>query len=159
MALPLLADLAARLSTARPSFWFVLGLLLVLSEFAVPGVMICFFGFAALLVAGLLLVWPTAPTSVVLAAYIVLSLALLFGLRRYMPKTFRGHAKAAESDPDEDDVAGSRVVVVEAVAPNRPGKVEFRGTNWTAVSDAALAAGAAAVVVRRDNLTLTVRPL
>ena len=143
---------------SRPSLWFIAGLLLTLSEFIVPGVLICFFGFAAMLMAGLLLLWPSMPSSLLLAIYIATSLALIFGLRRYMPKTFRGHVKNAESDPDEDDVAGAPATVVEAIAPGVPGKVEFRGTNWTAVSNSTLAVGALVVVERRENLVLHVKP-
>lgn len=143
---------------SRPSLWFIGGLLLTFSEFIVPGVLICFFGIAAMLMAGLLLLWPGIPSSLLLALYIATSLALLFGLRRYMPNTFRGRVKLAESDPDEDDVAGAPATVVEAISPEVPGKVEFRGTNWTAIADAALPVGALATVVRRSNLTLHVKP-
>lgn len=145
-------------SFSRPSLWFVFGLLLTFSEFLVPGVLVCFFGIAAMLMAGVLLLWPGIPSSLLLALYLVTSLALLFGLRRYMPKTFRGHVKTAESDPDEDDVAGAPATVVEAISPNAPGKVEFRGTNWTATADTALPVGALATVVSRANLTLHVKP-
>ena len=75
-----------------------------------------------------------------------------------MPKTFRGHVKTAESDPDEDDVAGAPATVVEAIAPGVPGKVEFRGTNWTASAEATLPVGALVVVERRENLVLHVKP-
>lgn len=144
---------------SRPSLWFVMGLLLVFSEFIVPGVLICFFGFAAILMAGLLCLWPAMPSSLLLALYIATSLALLFGLRRYMPKTFRGHTKVATSDPDEDDVAGSHAAVVEAIAPDQPGKVEFRGSNWNACANTSIAVGARVEILRRDNLTLVVKPL
>ena len=143
---------------SRPSLWFIAGLLLTLSEFIVPGVLICFFGVAAMLMAGLLLLWPAMPTSLLLTLYTITSLALLFGLRRYMPKTFRGHVKAAESNPDEDDVAGAAATVVEAITSTAPGKVEFRGTNWTAVADSDIPVGARVTVLRRDNLTLHVKP-
>ena len=144
---------------SRPALWFVAGLVLVFSEFIVPGVMICFFGIAAMLMAGLLLIWPGMPSSLLLALYIATSLALLFGLRRYLPKTFRGRKTEASSNPDDDDVAGSRAVVVEAIAPDRPGKVEFRGTNWSACADTPVAAGETVEILKRDNLMLTVRSL
>lgn len=133
------------------------GIVLVAAEFAVPGVMVCFFGAAAIVLAGLYQLFPDMPLLVALLLYIVLSLGMVFGLRRFMPKTFRGRTSVESGDPDDDDVSGARVVVAEAVGPNRPGKVEFRGSLWTAVSDEPLAPGDAATVESRDNLTLRVR--
>lgn len=141
---------------SRPSLWFILGLLLTLSEFAVPGVMICFFGVAAMLMAGLLVLFPEMSSSLLIALYIATSLALLFGLRRFMPKTFSGRTRKATSDPDDDDVAGALATTLEPIEPNRPGKVEFRGTRWTASSTETIPAGTPVVVTRRENLTLFV---
>lgn len=139
--------------------WLIAGLVLIFLEFIVPGFVICFFGCGALLVAGALAIWPDLGSAAVVGLFIVFSLALLFGLRRFMPKTFRGTKEEVHADPDADDVAGQHVKVVEAIDPNVPGKVEFRGTLWIAACDTAVPAGAVVEVVRRDNLTLHVRPL
>lgn len=139
--------------------WLIAGLVLIFLEFVVPGFVICFFGGGALLVAGALAIWPDLGSAAVVGLFIVFSLALLFGVRRFLPKTFRGRKEELRADPDSDDVAGSHVKVVEAIAPNVPGKVEFRGSLWIAAADTDISADAVVEVVRRDNLTLFVRPL
>ena len=135
----------------------VAGIALVVAEFAVPGVMICFFGAAAIVLAGVYAVWPGLPFAAALALYIALSLAMLFGLRRYMPKTFRGKKSVEAGDPDDDSVAGASAKVVEAISPEVPGKVEFRGTLWSAAAAEPVGAGETVEIERRDNLTLHVR--
>ena len=138
-------------------FCLFAGIALVVAEFAVPGVMICFFGAAAIALAGVYAVFPGLPFAAALALYIALSLAMVFGLRRFLPATFKGRTSVEAGDPDDDGVAGSRVRVVEAISPDVPGKVEFRGTLWTAAASEPVAAGETVVVERRDNLTLRVR--
>ena len=71
-----------------------------------------------------------------------------------MPRSFRGMVKIDRSDIENDDIAGAEAVVTEAIAPDAPGKVEFRGSQWTARADRALAVGERASIVRRNNLTL-----
>ncbi len=141
-----------------PYAWFALGVLLVGAELLIPGVLICFFGFAAMLIAAILLVFPGIPAAPLLLLYAVLSGSLILGLRRLMPKSFSGRTTDAKTDPDDDDVVGAPATVIEAIAPGTPGKVEFRGSNWTAVSDSPLPAGARAIVTARNDLTLSVKP-
>ena len=141
-----------------PYAWFALGVLLVGAEILVPGVLICFFGFAAMLIAAILLVFPGIPAAPLLLLYTALSAVLVLGLRRLMPKSFRGRTTAAKTDPDDDDVVGAPATVIEDIVPGAPGKVEFRGTNWTAVSDSSLPVGARAIVTERNDLTLSVKP-
>ena len=141
------------------SFCLLAGIALIVAEFVVPGVMICFFGIAAVILAGVYALVPGLPTAAALALYIVLSLAMVFGLRRFLPNTFRGRTSVEAGDPDDDGVAGCHVRVAEAIVPDVPGKVEFRGSLWTAAAETAVPAGETVEVVRRDNLTLHVRPL
>jgi len=60
------------------------------------------------------------------------------------------------SDNPSNDFAGKLAVVVEAVAPNKPGRVEFCGTTWTAEAEAELPAGVSVRIRSKKNLTLKV---
>jgi len=135
-------------------WWLIAGVILILAEFVVPGVFICFFGVGALLTGVATLIFPTTPLAWALLIFTILSLISLFTCRRFMPKTFRGVSKVDNSDIENDDVVGAEVTVVEPVAPDAPGKVEFRGSLWTASADHQIAAGEHAKVIRRQNLTL-----
>ena len=50
-------------------------------------------------------------------------------------------------------------MVISAIAPHAPGKVELNGTHWTAEADDDIPAGARVKVTEKDNLTLKVRPV
>jgi membrane protein implicated in regulation of membrane protease activity len=137
--------------------WIVSGLLLVLAEFVIPGLVVCFFGAGAILTGLALMVFPGLPAAGQIALFLVLSIALLAGVRRYLPDAFRGDEKKRAGNPDDDAVAGEIVEVVEAIAPPLPGRVAFRGTEWPAASDGPLAKGEHAEIVRRENLVLVVK--
>ena len=76
---------------------------------------------------------------------------------------FRGWLKArASSDPSprvDDRIAGEIGTARESLAPGAVGRVELRGTTWSArnVGDAVLEPGARVRVERVEGLTLHVR--
>lgn len=135
----------------------VAGILLVLAEFAVPGFVICFFGAAAIATGLVHAVFQTMSGAALVSTYIILTLAFVFGVRRFIPASFKGRVSSGSGDPDDDGVAGSHAVVAEAIAPDAPGKVDFRGSLWTASSDRAIHAGERVEIIRRNNLELIVK--
>ena len=52
---------------------------------------------------------------------------------------------------------GQTAVVTEDISPNAPGKIEFHGTNWTAISQAPIKTNERVVIVKQDNLTFEVK--
>ena len=135
-------------------WWMIAGGSLILAEFIVPGVFICFFGIGAILTGFVALIFPDMPFTLALVLFAVLSVLFLLVCRRFMPKSFRGGVKVDRSDIENDDVVGAEAVVTEAIAPDAPGKVEFRGAQWTARSDRSIAVGERAKIRERRNLTL-----
>ena len=135
-------------------WWFIAGAMLIVAEFAVPGVFICFFGVGAILTGLAVWFFPSLSLTAQIAIFTVLSVGFLVGCRRFMPKSFRGSKNVDRSDIENDDIVGAEVVVTEAIAPDAPGQVEFRGTVWTARADRVIAVGERASIVSRHNLTL-----
>ncbi|MBE6390053.1 MAG: NfeD family protein [Lentisphaerae bacterium] len=139
-------------------YWLVSGVIMILLEFVIPGLVICFFGLSALIVSGLNCLFPQisliwqllifASGGVVLA---VLCRLLIPGIRREKP--------AADRDIDDDDVIGAKCRCCSAITPETAGKVEFRGSLWSAESDCNIAPGEFCTVEKRCNLTLMVKPL
>ena len=137
--------------------WLVSGLVLCVLEFVVPGFVIIFFGAGAMLTAFATLVFPSLGASAQAMLFLALSLVSLVVFRRQA--LGRGARKNADASVDyDDDFVGREVVVVAAIAPSAPGKVELNGVNWNATSESALAPGARAKVIGRDGLTLKIQP-
>ena len=143
----------------EPWMWLSAGVVLTLAEFAIPGFVICFFGVAAMLMAGVTWLCPEMGTGWKVLLYTVLSLVLLVVCRRWMPASFKGRSSAAGGDPDEDEVAGGRATVCEAIREPAGGAVECRWTRWRAHSadGGDIEAGAQVEVAARENLELKVR--
>ncbi len=135
--------------------WLVGGLAMCALEFIVPGFVIVFFGAGAVLTALALLLFPGMSANTQAILFLGLSLVSLAVFRRQA--LGHGKRKSADAAVDyDDDFIGREAVVVEAVGPGAPGKVELNGVNWGAVSDTAFAKGERVKVSRRDGLVLTV---
>ena len=136
--------------------WFIAGVMLVLAEFVIPGFIICFFGIAAFIVAGLCWLFGDFSLTGQLLTFVSLGVVLLVLCRKFMPGAFRGKKDDLEIDIDSDNVAGSTCICTEAISPLAAGKVDFRGSTWIAVADHEIAAGTICTVLSRNNLTLKV---
>ena len=137
-----------------PVFWLALGIALIILEVMTPGLVSIFFGLAALTVAALAWLAPALGQGWQWIAFSVFSVLYIFLLRKSLKKVFSGMREV--SDSPNDEFSGKLAVVVEAVAPNKPGRVEFCGTNWTAEAETECPAGASVRILCRKNLTLRV---
>jgi membrane protein implicated in regulation of membrane protease activity len=138
--------------------WFIFGVILLIVEAMHYGVLAVFFAFGAWITALLLWLHLIGSTPLQLAVFLVVSLAALFLLRQKLRMWLTGLRHPAGDDAALDDFAGNLALVVEAVNPARnAGKVEFRGTQWSARAAAEIPKGAIVKIVRRENLTLLVQ--
>jgi len=139
--------------------WFVVGLVLLIFEFMLPGLIIGFFGVGAVITAIVCLMTDVS-LNTQLIIFIVSSVLSLLVLRRWLKGIFLGHTKARQAGTEDlDEFVGQHAVVKERIVPRLGGKVELHGTNWQAVADGEIAEGAAVEVVSKDNLTLKVKAL
>jgi inner membrane protein len=139
--------------------WFLIGLLLLLAEFAIPGLIVLFFGVGAWIVAVTCLV--AAPSlNVQLGIFIGSSILSLVLLRRWLKGMFMGHVTGTQDlNEDLNEFVGERAMVMQAITGKQPGKVELHGTNWKAEADAEIPEGAVVEVVAKNNLTLKVKAI
>ena len=137
--------------------WFLIGTLLLLAEFAIPGLIVFFFGVGAWIVAGVCLLTDIS-LNMQLGIFIGSSILSLVLLRSWLKGMFVGHVKAKQDlTEDLQEFVGERAVVKETITPKRTGKVELHGTNWTAEAAEEIAEGAVVEIVGKDSLTLKVK--
>jgi len=134
--------------------WILFGLGLLFLELASPGTFFfLFFGVAGIVVGVLAaLGWagPDWAEWLLFPVLAVLMLALLRGpLRARL--NLRGSTRAVDS------LVGEGGVILEDIAAEGVGKVEVRGSSWSARSTRALSKGQRCRVDRVDGLTLWVR--
>lgn len=136
--------------------WVLVGLGLLVLEMATPGGFFAlFFGLAAIVVGGLVALGWGGPVA--------LQWVLFSGLAVVMLVLLRGPLKARLNIDGQhktvDSLVGDAGVVLEDLAAGGVGKVEIRGSTWSArVAGANLAKGQRCRVERVDGLTLWVRP-
>ncbi|MCP4312858.1 MAG: NfeD family protein [Bacteroidetes bacterium] len=135
--------------------WFLIGLGLLLLELVLPGLVILFFGAGA---------WITALACVVhdfslnwqILIFLVASLLGLGLLRKYLKRKFFSK-KSGEVEDQLEEFIGRKAKAIEDFKEGR-GKVEFKGTRWSAHSDAPVAKNQWVTVVSKDSLILEVKP-
>ena len=141
------------------TLWIIAGIVLLVLELVVPGLVLVFLGAGALLVA--LLVWLGVVESwtAAITTWFVSSLILLVGLRSFFYRLMPGEAEQGASTDEDADAFGEIVEVAEAIAPDAPGRIRYRGTTWEAACySETLEAGSKARIVYRENLVWVVEP-
>jgi membrane protein implicated in regulation of membrane protease activity len=140
--------------------WLILGALLMLSELAIPGLVMIFLGAGAMIVSGLWYVglletWPWA-----ILTWLSSSFVLLLGLRKALKRLAGGDAKKLATDEDAG-LVGTVVEVLETVGPgSREGRVRYCGTSWRArCPECEIAAGKNAQIILREDQVFVVDPV
>jgi membrane protein implicated in regulation of membrane protease activity len=137
--------------------WLVLGLVLALAEMATTGgFYLVFFGVGALLVGVLAAFDAAGPIWTQMFLFSALSIASLLLFRTRLLRAMQREPQS----PPIDTLVGEIGSAVEALTPGAVGRVELRGTIWSARNAAtvALAPGARCRVVWVDGLLLHVEP-
>jgi membrane protein implicated in regulation of membrane protease activity len=138
--------------------WLVLGIVLMLAELLVPGLVVIFFGMAALLVGGLAALGIVQAWTTAIAVWAVGSLGMVLGLRSGAQRLLPGESDRGATDEDVE-AFGEVVEVVEEVGPFESGRIRFRDVTWAAQTiEGRIPAGAKARIVARDNLIWIVEP-
>ncbi|MHC5083344.1 MAG: NfeD family protein [Planctomycetota bacterium] len=144
----------------EPKFiWAIVGLVLLLMEFALPGFVIFFFGIGAWVVSGVCFFLEPS-LNVQLIIFVVSSVFLLLTLRKLLQSVFVGHTSSKQKgNVDLQDIIGHHVVVRDEIVPPLPGSVELNGVKWKALANVKIEAGQVVEVVDQDSITLIVKPL
>ena len=138
--------------------WFIIGLVLLLLEFTLPGIIIFFFGIGAW-ITGLVCFFVDIDVNVQLIIFLVSSVVLLLLFRKRIKGMFEKKEGEYPNLESPDEFRGRKVKVVREIAPDSPGKVEFRGTQWAAEADVSISEGATVEIVDKSNITLKVKPV
>jgi inner membrane protein len=140
--------------------WCLIGIVMMVIEFMVPGFVIFFFGLGAFVVALLCFIIPTLTLNTQLVIFILTSLASLLLLRKWFKCIFSGFQNKKEAMPKNiDSYIGKTAIVVKDIVPNSTGKIEFHGTEWNAISDVPIKSGEHIVILKQSNLTFEVRKI
>lgn len=129
------------------------GVALMLIETVVPGGIAFFLGVGGVVVGGLRALGLLADPMTAAVTWIFLSTGFTIALRPLILRFTQGDTSLAMTDEDAEAM-GETVTVVDAVGPDEPGRIRYRGATWDArTPEGRLPEGAEARLLYRDNLT------
>lgn len=138
--------------------WFGLGVVLLLLEFANPGVVLIFFALGAWLVA-LLCLTVEVSLNLQLGVFVVSSVALLLVFRSRIKGRIDRRQPTAGGGGVFDEFVGKRALVTREIRSDRAGRVDYRGTTWAAEAGERIPEGASVEIIEKENLTLIVKSI
>lgn len=133
--------------------WLLLGFALIVGEVFIPGLVVIFFGFGAVVNAGLIMLFPPLAANIgwQLLSWAALSGGSLLFLRRFMKKSFQG--TIFQRNKEEIKSSGKIVNVIEDISPEKPGRIHYQGTSWEArCFDETIPAGSKAEIMKQEGL-------
>lgn len=136
--------------------WLAGGLVLMVAELVTPsGFFIMFFGLGALTVGTLARLGVADAWWLQWLLFTVFSLGYLLLFREQLERRFQ-----VPPPPDVDSLVGVLATPQGAIEPGAVGRVEVRGSSWSArnVAAVAITTGQRCTVVSVDGLLLAVRP-
>jgi len=139
--------------------WFIAGVIFLITELLSPGFILFFFAVGSWVTAiftGLTDINVISQVSIFLGS----SLILLFTLRRYSLRIFKGTAHTNIDNICTDSKIGKTAVVTKTIFPGKPGEIKVMGSFWRAVADMEIKKGLSVIIkneMLEDALTLKVQ--
>jgi inner membrane protein len=134
--------------------WFIVGFAFFILEFALPGLVMFFFGLGAWITALAVLITRVGFNGQI-AIFLASSVIFLLLFRKWMKKNLWSRKNASEI---EDEFVGKTGVAVTYIGPGKYGKVDFKGTVWDAKSEEPIEQGEQVTVTGNESILLIVKP-
>ncbi|RDE88120.1 NfeD family protein [Aggregatibacter kilianii] len=109
--------------------WLVLGFILLIAEIAMPGVFLLWWGLAAIVVAGIMKLFPDLPLSSLAVIYAIIAMILSVIWWRYQHGKDQADQSNRALNQRNHAMIGSRGKVLE-IAENGIGRGAFGDTTW-----------------------------
>jgi membrane protein implicated in regulation of membrane protease activity len=134
--------------------WIIIGFVLFLLEFVLPGLILFFFAVGAWIVA-ILCLFLDLGINEQLIIFLASSIVTILLLRKWMKKILwqRKHS----SELLEDEFLGKTAKAETAISPGENGKVDFKGTTWQAASDDIIEKGENVIIIGNESILLHVK--
>lgn len=134
--------------------WLVLGFILLIAEIAMPGVFLLWWGLAAIVVAGIMKLFPDLPLSSLAVIYAIIAMILSVIWWRYQHGKDQADQSNRALNQRNHAMIGSRGKVLE-IAENGIGRGAFGDTTWR-IKGHGLSVNDIIEVIGVDGITLNV---
>ena len=141
---------------SAPVIWFIIGFVLFLLEFVLPGFIVFFFGFGAWVVAVILLM-TDLPINAQILVFLGTSLLSVLLFRKWIRAKLG--MRSADKGQLTDEIIGKTAKAETPILPGQQGKVYFKGATWSATSTDIINTGEEVLITGNDSILLIVKSL
>lgn len=134
--------------------WIVFGVVLLILEMLAPGAIFMWFGGGAILVGGLLFVFPDMAWEWQILIFALISLGCVFAWKRWRKNSPQDNTESGTLNQRGRALIGRQTLLVEAIK-NGVGRVQIDDTFWR-VEGGDLNKGTLVEVIETDGATLKV---
>jgi inner membrane protein len=134
--------------------WIIIGFVLFLLEFLLPGLILFFFAVGAWMV-GILCLFIDLTINEQLIIFLIGSIATILLLRKWFSKILWKRRHSTELL--EDEFLGKTAKALTAILPGENGKVDFKGTTWQAASEDTIEKGENVIIIGNESILLLVK--
>ncbi len=141
--------------------WFLAGVAFLIAEAIMPAFILIFFTTGCWIAAVVVWLFDIEVTNQILI-FLAASLILLFTLRKYSLKIFRGKTHDDIDDHYTDSKIGKTAIVTKKIMPNMPGEIKVMGSFWRATANEVIEEGISVLIEKKeseDGLTFEVKPV
>jgi membrane protein implicated in regulation of membrane protease activity len=138
-----------------PVIWFILGFILFVLEFMLPGLIVFFFGVGAWIV-GILLLFFDLSLNSQLVIFLSSSVISILLFRKTLKRIMWSRKNSSEI---EDEFIGKTGIAESFIGPGKNGKVAFKGTVWDARSMDTIEKGETVAIVGNESILLIVKSI
>lgn len=137
-----------------PVIWILIGFLLFVLEFIIPGLVLFFFAVGAWIV-GILCLFLDITINGQLIIFLASSLVCLLLLRRWTKKVI--FKRKPSSELLDDEFLGKTAIAETEISPLSNGWVSFKGTSWQASSEDIIEKGESVTISGNESIVLIVK--
>lgn len=141
--------------------WVILGILLILMEFVLPGLIVIFFGIGALAVGILIWAGMLGGGALPFVVFSGVSIGSLLILRNQFKSWFMGRSLGVQVTGEDEDFVGRKAEVISGFSesPEDIGRVSYRGALWDAraIDEDVFNAGEKVRIVGREGSVLIIK--
>ena len=134
--------------------WIIIGFVLFLLEFVLPGLILFFFAVGAWIVAILCLFIDLTINEQLIIFFFFFFFTILL-LRKWLSKILWKRKHSTELL--EDEFLGKTAKAETAISPGEIGKVDFKGTSWQAASKDTIEKGENVIIIGNESILLLVK--
>lgn len=134
--------------------WIIIGFVLFLLEFVLPGLILFFFAVGAWIVA-ILCLFLDLSINEQLIIFLISSIASILLLRKWFSKLLWKRKHSTELL--EDEFLGKTAKAETDISPGKNGKVDFKGTTWQAASEDTIEKGENVIIIGNESILLLVK--